>query len=110
MLLLIACGFPSDPQSVLHLTASVSATTLGLTWDTPATGSRQDYFTVDLKPVLRDSGAPFTHLNVTRSTLQVPDCFPGEIYHIYVYAVSRGLMSSPMMTNATIRKLNSIIS
>ncbi|XP_041352135.1 receptor-type tyrosine-protein phosphatase H-like isoform X5 [Gigantopelta aegis] len=93
------------PQSVLNLVASVSGTTMMLEWKTQTAGSRQDYFQVDYKPVLRDSGAGFTHVNVTQSSLEVMDRYPGEMYKIFVYAVSQGMTSSAQMTNATIPPL-----
>ncbi|XP_067674274.1 tyrosine-protein phosphatase 10D-like isoform X2 [Haliotis asinina] len=91
------------PKPVTSLQAMVNGTTINLQWE--AENSKQDVFRVDFRPVFRNSAAAFIEQNTTQQVLALPGLFPGEMYQIRVYAISRNMISEMANKTAVIAPL-----
>ncbi|XP_046378634.2 receptor-type tyrosine-protein phosphatase beta-like isoform X4 [Haliotis rufescens] len=92
------------PKPVTSLQAVVNRTTISLQWEAQ-TGSKQDVFRVDFRPVFRNSATAFIEQNTTEPRLVLPGLFPGEMYQIRVYAISGNMISEMTTKTAVIAPL-----
>ncbi|XP_071115276.1 tyrosine-protein phosphatase 10D-like isoform X2 [Haliotis cracherodii] len=92
------------PKPVTSLQAVVNGTTITLQWEAQ-TGSKQDVFRVDFRPVFRNSATAFIEQNTTEPRLVLPGLFPGEMYQIRVYAISGNMISEMTTKTAVIAPL-----